>query len=737
VVDTATVGSRDEVAALRRTEKDLRRTVEDQRRTIDALIVAADRRTAAEPDSAALATWQRNLTLHRRLVERSERIRSTEQLLRAIIDSIEAGLCILDEAGRILDTNQVWHAMLAKIDEVAGDEPCFFNLAGNQSDGLGSLLLKASAAVRQVLAGQHIDLASTHRVDTSEGPRWWHLRVGPVRGHGAARVVLTLIDETAAVRAQDDLRQATRAASHLALVARHMDDAVVLGNSEGRIEWVNDAFTRMSGYTLDDVVGRLRTEFFGIDRASMFDFAAMADGESVVIPDFEARTKDGHSCWVRVELYRVVDDDNIVRVVAVERDVTARVKAERSRLAAKARTEALAHELTVESAVLTGVISAIPHLIYWKDAEGRYGGHNAAFRAVRGLARDADLTGRLEPETGVADDLAAVLADLEARVLEGGEPIVDHHVTITGAGGTPLVLLMSVLPRPEAGGVIGIGADVTHLSELERQLNQTNRLEAIGQLAAGIAHEINTPIQFISDNTRFVEQSFTELLTLVTAVRDRFGESDPELADLIRDVDVDFVLDEVPTALRESLEGLERVAQIVRAMKDFSHPGQGRSDVDLNRAVESTSQVARNEWKYHAELTLDLSPDVGLVACYEGELKQVILNLIVNAAHAVEAAGPRSGGGLGHIAIRTLRTPDTVEITIRDDGTGMDEATRQRIFDPFFTTKEVGKGTGQGLSMAYSSIVQKHGGAIRVDSSPGRGATFTIELPTRVEVEPE
>ncbi|MEV6493173.1 ATP-binding protein, partial [Actinoplanes sp. NPDC051633] len=211
--------------------------------------------------------------------------------------------------------------------------------------------------------------------------------------------------------------------------------------------------------------------------------------------------------------------------------------------------------------------------------------------------------------------------------------------------------------------------------------------------------------------------------------------SDPQIAELLRDIDADFLIAEVPTALVESLEGLERVAQIVRAMKDFSHPGQGRSNVDINRAVESTAQVARNEWKYYAELSLDLADDVGLVPCYEGELKQVVLNLIVNAAHAIEAAGHREGGGLGNIRIRTTRGQDLVEIAVSDDGTGMSEATQQRIFDPFFTTKEVGKGTGQGLSMAYSSIVQKHGGSIRVESSPGAGTTFTICLPVRVEGE--
>ncbi|MFG1610347.1 PAS domain S-box protein [Actinoplanes sp. NPDC049265] len=716
------------------TIEDLRRTVDRQRRTIDALVIAAERRTSAEPDSAALATWQRNLTLQRRLAERTERIRAAEQVLRAVIDSIDAGLCILDDAGRIIDTNQVWSAMVARAGDLAGDG-CFFSLAAQHGDGLGALLNGAGVAVRQVLAGQKVVPAVAHRVETRDGPRWWRLRVDPVLRHGAARAVLSLTDETHAIRTQDELRQTTREASRLALVARHMDDGVVITDEDGRIEWVNDAFTELTGYTPEEAVGRIRTDLFGIDHIPAFDATALSAKGSMVLPEFESRTKDGRRCWLRVELYRVTDDDGVVRLVGVERDVTARVKAERARLAAKARAEALAHELSVEKAVLTGVISAIPQFIYWKDANGRYLGHNAAFLAIRGLAADAELAWKPEDEINVVDDLTPILGSLEERVRDNGDPVVDHHVSVNGPDGTPRSFLLSVLPQPEAAGVIGIGADVTRIGELERQLNQANRLEAIGQLAAGIAHEINTPIQFISDNTRFIEQSFADLLTLVTAVQQRFGDTDDELAGLLREIDADFLLDEVPKGLAESLEGLERVAQIVRAMKDFSHPGQGRSDVDINRAVESTAHVARNEWKYHAELSLDLGGDVGLVPCYEGELKQVVLNLIVNAAHAIEAAGPRDEGGLGHIRIRTTRGPDTVEIAVSDDGTGMDEATQQRIFDPFFTTKEVGKGTGQGLSMAYSSIVQKHGGAIKVDSAPGAGTTFSVCLPLRADDE--
>ncbi|MDY7086679.1 MAG: PAS domain S-box protein [Actinomycetota bacterium] len=711
----------------------LLRVVEEQRRTIAALVVAAERRTAGEPDSSALATWQRNLTLQRRLAERTQRIRAAEQLLRAVTDSIDAGLCILDDAGGIVDTNQAWNAMLARVPGGTPEATSFFGYAVSRVNGLGELLRDAGDTVRRVLAGQPSRATPNYEIATESGPRWWRMRVDPVRGHGAARAVLTLTDETAAVRTQEELRRATRDATRLAPIVRHMEDAVVIADAGGRIEWVNDAFTQLSGYTLAECEGRRRIDMLG-DAMPEVDVKAVSERGSHVFSEFETRTKDGRPRWLRVALYHVVDDEDVVRWVTIERDVTSRRNAEQASLAARERAEALAHELSVEKAVLTGVISSIPHLIFWKDAHGFYQGHNSAFLAMRGLSTDTDLTGKLEKDIDAGDDLGPILAELEAQVLAGNQPVVDHHVTVTGLDGSPRMILMSVLPQAMAGGVIGIGADVTRISDLERQLNQANRLEAIGQLASGIAHEINTPIQFVSDNTRFIEQTFGQILELAQDARERFAATDEDFAERLRDIDLEFLLAEVPTAITESLEGLSRVAQIVRAMKDFSHPGHGRADVDVNRAVESTAQVARNEWKYHAVLSLQLGEDVGTVSCYEGELKQVILNLIVNAAHAIEAAAARREGVLGNIMIRTARTASTVEIVVSDDGTGMDENTRQRIFDPFFTTKEVGKGTGQGLSMAYASIVQKHGGTIQVDSTPGTGTTFTVAIPLRPPV---
>jgi PAS domain S-box-containing protein len=705
----------------------LTRTVAQQRRTIEALIVAAERRTAGEPDSAAIATWQRNLTLQRRVAERTDRVRVAERLLRSVIDSLDAGLCILAADGSIIDTNRMWQQMLSS---PAGTD--FFALGREHTAGLGELLRDAAAAVTEVLAGGAPEAGIERPVQVGAERRWWKARVDPVRGHDAAQAVVTVIDVTGQVHTAEELRQATRDMSRLALVARHMDDAVVITDEHGVIEWVNDAFTELTGHTAIEVLGRVRTS---LETARGFPALAgfTAPNGEYVLPEMLVRTRDGQPYWVKIELYRVTDDDGVVRYLSVERDVTARRDARESLLAAVSRAKALAHELKTEKAVLTGVISAIPHLTYWKDLAGRYHGHNAAFLAMREIAPGTDLLGRTEQELGFTDELSGILLDIEKQVLDSGQAVVDKHITVARPGGATRTVLMSVLPQPDAtgqvGGLIGVGADVTRVSELERQLNQANRLEAIGQLAAGIAHEINTPIQFVSDNTRFVAQSLTQLLDLATLAH-RTGAESAALAEL----DVDFLVEEIPSALHDSLEGLERVAQIVRAMKDFSHPGQGRGAVDLNRAVESTVQVARNEWKYCAELDLRLSPDVALVPCYEGEFKQVILNLIVNAAHAIQAR-PRAGGGLGLIRITTTRLEDRIEVSIQDDGTGMDAATRQRIFDPFFTTKAVGQGTGQGLSMAYASIVQKHGGALLVDSTAGVGSTFTVVLPTSTDAE--
>lgn len=287
-----------------------------------------------------------------------------------------------------------------------------------------------------------------------------------------------------------------------------------------------------------------------------------------------------------------------------------------------------------------------------------------------------------------------------------------------------------------------VGRDVSERRTLEAQLRHAQRLESIGQLAAGIAHEVNTPTQWVGDNTTFLKEAFEDVMGLVNVIQGLTGESAPDAPDgaavvkTLREAmvaaDLEFLADEIPKAIDQSLEGIDRVSTIVRAMKEFSHPGgEDPETVDLNNAIASTITVASSEWRYVSELETDFDPSLPMVPCFPADINQVLLNLIVNAAHAIGDLKAEDPDYRGFIKVSTRQGSDCVEIRVQDNGPGIPTDIQERVFDPFFTTKEVGKGTGQGLSMAQSIVTQKHHGSIAVDSELGKGTTFLICLPLK------
>ncbi len=279
--------------------------------------------------------------------------------------------------------------------------------------------------------------------------------------------------------------------------------------------------------------------------------------------------------------------------------------------------------------------------------------------------------------------------------------------------------------------------DITQRKQLEADLQQAQKLESIGQLAAGIAHEINTPMQFVGDNVQFLKEAYQQLAPALRrngAQVSRPSSTASESAELPAE-EIDFLLAEIPRALDQALEGIERVSTLVKAMKEFSHPGsKEKALVDLRRAIENTIAVSRNEWKYVAEMRTDFEPALPPVPCLLGEFNQMMLNLIVNAAHAI-AEVVKSSHEKGTITIRTRGLPEWAEIEVEDTGTGIPEAIRSRIFDPFFTTKEIGRGTGQGLAIARSVVVDKHKGTIQFRTQIGKGTTFVVRLPRESKAE--
>ena len=241
----------------------------------------------------------------------------------------------------------------------------------------------------------------------------------------------------------------------------------------------------------------------------------------------------------------------------------------------------------------------------------------------------------------------------------------------------------------------------------------------------------------MSDNVHFLRDSTTALFELISLLRESNravleGAPSVEAAERAKaaeqKADLEYLMDDMPKASAGCVEGLKRVATIVRSMKEFAHPDSSEmSSVDLNRAIQSTIVIASNEYKYVADIETNLS-DIPSVSCYVGDVNQVVLNIIVNASHAISDLVEKNGGR-GKITVATREEGNDVIISITDTGGGIPEHIRARIFDPFFTTKGVGKGTGQGLAIARSVIVDKHGGALTVETEVGKGTTFHVRLP--------
>lgn len=396
------------------------------------------------------------------------------------------------------------------------------------------------------------------------------------------------------------------------------------------------------------------------------------------------------------------------------------------------------------------VTSNLPDLLVQVDRTGRVVWTNRPAEVSVGVPLESLLngcTGGVPADCRTAGCMAcgghacARLSDALQRALASA-PGASIAFDFAGADGRHSSWRLGpVWHRGEVIGAVVLGRDVTAKVQTERELRlataqivQGQKLAAIGSLAAGVAHEINTPIQFVSDNTVYVQRSLervAEVLDRAVAIAEA-GQATPAevepLREAIRRARLPKVREQLPRAIEQSLEGLARVAKIVRAMKDFSHPSRGEKElVNLAEALESTATISRNEWKYVAELEIAVDPDLPRVPLLRDEFNQVVLNLIVNSAHAIAERYP-GGDRRGRIRISAAACDREVEVRVQDDGNGIPDAVRDRVFEPFFTTKPAGSGTGLGAAIVWR-IVEAHGGTIEVETSPGAGTMFTVRIP--------
>jgi PAS domain S-box-containing protein len=348
-----------------------------------------------------------------------------------------------------------------------------------------------------------------------------------------------------------------------------------------------------------------------------------------------------------------------------------------------------------------------------------------------------------DPRRGLTEETAQALREKLQEGLRDNTPT--HTFELIHDNGQRLFVSASVSPmRDEQGNIVGTMALISDLTKervLQVQLIHAQRLEALGQLAAGIAHEINTPTQFVDNNTHFLKSAFEALLAMQREYDALLEDARafPPLAAAVGRVEaareacqLEELLAEIPGAFRDASDGLGRIARIVDSVKRFAHPSQDALQLaNLNDALRSTLVVAQNEWKYVAEVTTELDPDLPPVPCVLSDINQVVLNLVINAVHAIAAVPGKSADAKGRITVRTRVEDGWAVIEVQDTGTGIPVAIRPRVFDPFFTTKEVGRGTGQGLAISRTVVEEKHQGAIAFDTEEGKGTTFIVRLPIK------
>ncbi|TVO76723.1 PAS domain-containing protein [Sedimenticola selenatireducens] len=632
--------------------------------------------------------------------------RNLDEPLKALCHRVPYGHCL---CGRAVVEGEIIHA--AHIDD--RHETVF---DGIKPHGHYNVPLMSG---KQVLGVMVLYLPDGHQRDERE-----------VRFLEAAALVMAGIIERKRFEEQQE--------THYQSLIENLPQRLFYKDAESRYVSCNRLYAKDLGIQTGDISGRVDTDFYPQEEAERFvreDQHVMQTGQ-ILEQDTTRIIQGVESSYHRLKAPLRDSAGAVIGVFGMYWDNSQEKRSQAALKESEEKFSAMAN--SAQDAIV--MVNQHEEVVFW----------NMASESMFGFQVEDIVGQRLDDwiEPGASrDEFARLVAQLttSGRDRSAGKTI-ELTALRKGREPFPIELSISALQLKGQWHVIGIMRDISERKQAEQeqklmevQLRQAQKLESIGQLAAGISHEINTPTQFVGDNTQFFKEAVGDLESLIDVYQQLIHgvESGADLTPIIaqvkdkeEEIDLAFLREELPRAVDQSLEGVERIAKIVSAMKEFSHPGAvDKVEMDINRALQTTLEVSRNEWKYVAEIKLDLADDLPKVLCVPDQINQVFLNLIVNAAHAIGDALKKSDAQMGVIGISTRRQEDFIEVRVSDSGTGVPEEIKGRIFDPFFTTKVVGKGTGQGLCIAYTTVVERHGGNLQVEDNPEGGAVFVVTLP--------
>jgi len=657
----------------------------------------------------------RDITERRRI---EESLRESEERFRKVFEEGSLGIALI---GLDLTYLQVNGALCRMLGYTESELSAMSVLETTCSSDVDATKRRFAALIRGEVPSYQI---RKRYIAKDGGAIWGNASVTLIRDSKGVPTHCLSIVENITDRMRDELKM-----SNLVTAINHTAEMVVITGPDGVVRYTNPAFENFTGYTFDDVCGMgsnvLASPHY--DPLQYRDLWFTVCGGWNWSRQFTNRKKNGEVYEEEATISPIRDErGEISGFVTIKRDVTDRV-----RLEAESRKMTL--KLQESESRLTRILESVPVGIALVGLD----------RRVRWANRMAmDLVGAGTAEEFIGHHCNRVMcesSDKGCPLGEFGAAVTSAETTIVRRDGTYLPVFKRVQTINFEHEKLRLESfiDLTERRHLEAELGQARKLEAVGQLASGVAHEVNTPIQYVGDGIRFLKDGAESLLKLLPLYRGvaaaaAGGTIEPrelqEIRRLEEDIDLEWLLPEIPTSFERCLEGVERVARIVRALKEFAHHDErAKSPADLNHSLETTLTIARNEYKYVADVETSWG-DLPPVVCLVSELNQVFLNLILNAAQAIEDVVKKTGER-GKIRISTKLEGASVRIDVEDSGGGIPPSIQDRIFEPFFTTKEVGKGSGQGLAIARSVVVDKHGGSLTFQSQKGFGTTFTVLLP--------